>query len=96
VQAMNNSEAFIACFADQAVVRDEGHEHRGTDAIKTWIESAFRKYQIKLEVTDTAEHEEEKIFSARVSGTFEGSPVQLRHRLTIEDSKVTSLTITPQ
>jgi SnoaL-like domain len=38
VRATNNHDpaAFIACFAESAVVNDAGREFRGIDAIKAW------------------------------------------------------------
>jgi hypothetical protein len=37
------NDAFAALFAPDAVVHDEGGEHRGLAAIKTWIAEAHRK-----------------------------------------------------
>jgi ketosteroid isomerase-like protein len=97
VRAMNahHSDAVVACFTDQAVVRDEGREHRGSPAIKAWITDAFQKYQFKVEVMQVSDGEEEIAFNARVSGTFEGSPIELLHKLSIKNGKIVSLTITP-
>jgi hypothetical protein len=97
VRAMNahDSDAGAGCFADQAVVRDEGREHYGPLAIKAWIADAFQKYQFKVEVINTNEVKEEIAFNARVSGTFEGSPIELLHQLSIEKGKIISLTISP-
>jgi hypothetical protein len=45
VEAMNahDGAAFVACFARDAVVDDEGQTHRRTDAVRAWIETAFAK-----------------------------------------------------
>ena len=90
----NDSTAFVANFAADAVVHDEGHEHRGTAAIKAWFENAHRKYQPKMEVTGATESGSDAVIAALVSGTFDGSPVELRHHLTIIDGKITNLAIT--
>jgi uncharacterized protein (TIGR02246 family) len=98
VRAMNahDSDAFVALFAEQAVARDEGQEYQGRAAIKAWIEEAFRKYRPKLETVEIAAGLPETAFTATVSGTFEGSPVRLFHRLGIEQGQITSMTITPE
>jgi hypothetical protein len=95
VKSMNaqDNEAFIAHFAPDAIVQDEGHEHRGTAAIKAWIEEAHQKYQPTLEVTGVTEAGGETVLSGLVSGTFDGSPLELHHHLTITGGKIAALTI---
>ena len=97
VRAMNahDSDAVVACFTDQAIVCDEDREHRGLPAIQAWIADAFQRYQFKVEVINANEVKEEIAFNARVSGTFEGSPVELLHQLSVEKGKIVSLTISP-
>jgi hypothetical protein len=90
----NDSVAFSANFAPDAVVHDEGHEYRGVTAIKTWIEEAHRKYQPKLEVTGVTDLGKETVITGLVSGIFDGSPLELHHHLTITDEKIVALTIT--
>jgi hypothetical protein len=89
----NDSAAFTTNFAADAIVHDEGHEHRGTAAIKAWIEEAHRKYQPTLEVTGVAESGGETILTGLVSGTFDGSPLELHHHLTIAGNKIVALAI---
>jgi SnoaL-like domain len=97
LRAMNShdSDDVAACFTDEAIVCDERLEHRGSPAIKAWIADAFQKYQFKVEVVNASERKEEIAFNARVSGTFEGSPIELLHQLSIEKGKIISLTISP-
>ncbi len=96
VETMNahDSAAFAANFAPEAIVHDEGHEHRGTAAIQAWIEAAHQKYQPTLEVTGVKEAGGGTVITGMVSGTFEGSPLELHHHLTIADGKIVALTIT--
>lgn len=95
VQAKNayDSNAFVACFAEQAIVHDEGQEMRGTAAIKNWIEASNKKYQDTLTVTGLVERGSETVLTAQVSGNFEGSPVSLDFHFTINDGKITLLNI---
>lgn len=95
VQAKNehNGEAVIRCFAEDAVVHDEGEDICGIVAIKKWIDTTTEEYQDTLEVTDLVEKENETVITAQVSGTFEGSPIPLDFHFKIDDSKITRLSI---
>jgi hypothetical protein len=79
-------------FATDAVVNDEEHEHRGP-AIKDWLDGAIAKYQPKAEVVDLARSGESVVVTARVSGTFPGSPTQLRYSFTLRNDKIAALSI---
>lgn len=85
------SEPFIACFAPEAVVQDEGHTHRGHGPIRAWIENAFAKYRPILAVESVVEDERETVISGQVSGTFDGSPITLHYHLTFQDGKIATL-----
>jgi hypothetical protein len=95
VQAKNDfdSNAFAACFADHAVVQDEGQEMLGTAAIKKWIEASNAKYQDTLVATGLVERNDETVLTAQVSGSFEGSPVSLDFHFTIDNGKISKLSI---
>ncbi len=97
VPAMNthNSDAVVPCFTDQAIVYDEEREHRGLTAIKAWIEDAFQKYRFNIEVLEVTDGGDEISFNGRVSGTFEGSPIELQHQITVRHGKIASLVIEP-
>lgn len=90
----HNSADFITHFAPEAIVEDEGHEYKGTAAIKAWIEAAWKKFEPTLEVTRVTENGSETIITGQVSGNFDGSPVELRHYLVITDGKIAALKIT--
>lgn len=97
VQAKNdhNSDAVIACFgfADDAIVHDEGEEICGTAAIKKWIDASIKKYQDTLEATNLVVQDNETVLTAQVSGTFDGSPIPLDFHFTINEGKITMLSI---
>lgn len=95
VRSMNAQDVptFIANFDAEAIVHDEGRNHRGAAEIAAWIEDAHQKYQPQLEVEQVTEAGEETIITGVVSGTFEGSPLRLHHHLKIERGKIVSLTI---
>jgi ketosteroid isomerase-like protein len=81
-QAANahNTDAVVAAFAEDALVTDENREHRGA-AIREWSDQVNEKYKPHAEVTDVAEADDKTVVTADVSGSFPGSPVQLRYKL---------------
>ena len=90
VAALNahDSSAFLACLADDAIVRDEGRAVVGRTAIREWFEDVSRKYGAVIEVTDLVTKDGEPVLSGKVSGNFDGSPVDLRYYLGVEDGKI--------
>src|SRR5213593_3176333 len=44
-----DGEAVSQCFTDNAVVKDEGHTHKGRAAIKEWKTVASAKYEYTCE-----------------------------------------------
>lgn len=95
VEAINahDEEHLAACFSHQATVRDGGLEYRGLSAIRRWIREAFDRYALHVNVIAVSGQGKTWFFHARVSGNFEGSPVQLEHSVTIEDGKIANLEI---
>lgn len=95
VTALNaqDSSAFVAQFTPDAVVQDEGREHRGSNAIKSWIEEAWEKYRPILEVTSVTENGTETILTGLVSGTFDGSPLELHYHIDVTNGKIAALRI---
>jgi SnoaL-like domain len=93
VESMNaqNSAEFIACFAPDAVVEDEGHTHCGTAEIQAWIEEAFRTSRPILKVTNATFSETGAVLTGDLSGSFPGSPIVLHYHLTIAEGLITGL-----
>lgn len=85
--------ALAACFAADAVVRDEGRTIRGVDAILAWKAESKRKYQYTVEPLAVAEAEGGAVLTGRVSGQFPGSPVELRYAFGLQGGRIASLEI---
>jgi hypothetical protein len=51
------------------------------------------KYKPHAEVTDVAESDEKTVVTADVSGSFPGSPVQLRYNFKLKGDKIFALLI---
>ena len=91
----HDAGACVACFTDDAVVRDEGLEWRGAAAVRAWKEEVTRKYRPAAEVIAVAEADGKTIVTGRVSGDFPGSPVDLRYAFTLAGEKISRLEIRP-
>jgi hypothetical protein len=79
-----DANAVARCFTESAVVIDERREHRGRLAITQWKSEATAKYHYTSEPLVVSVTGPEAIVTARVSGDFPGSPVELHYHFTIE------------
>ena len=90
-----DGEAVSRCFAERAVVKDEGHTYNGRAAIKAWKEEASSKYQYTSELLG-CEHEDDRVVvTSRLTGNFPGSPVDLRFNFELAGEQIVSLEIAP-
>jgi hypothetical protein len=85
-------EAYVAQFADDVVVEDEGRLHHGTDAIRAWRTSVPPvTYDVRsVEPVDGGHRA-----LALISGDFPGSPVTLAFAFTLDGGRICTLTIRP-
>jgi hypothetical protein len=86
------TDNFNELFTGDALITDEEHHYRGA-AIKEWIDEAIKKYQPVAEVTDLTEMSGQTIAIAQVSGSFPGSPIQLRYHFTLRNERIAALDI---
>ena len=90
-----DGEAVAQCFTDNAVVKDEGHTHRGRDAIKAWKADAAAKYEYTSDPFACEEKDGKMVVTSHLVGNFPGSPVDLRFFFKVKGDKITSLEIIP-
>jgi catalase len=83
----------MAAFDEHAVVKDEGHEHRGLTEIRSWMQETIEKYDYRVRPTEVTESDGETVVTGLVSGSFPGSPVRLRHTFTLDHEKISRLEI---
>jgi hypothetical protein len=95
VAAENNgeTETLAQCFADNAVVRDEGQTIEGLAAIRQWLAKTKSKYQHTIEPLARAQKDGKTIVTNRLTGNFPGSPIELEFVFTLEGDKIVSLEI---
>jgi SnoaL-like protein len=86
-------DGLVACFLPNATVSDEKQTHRGTAGIRAWGMEVRKKYQFLTEILGARETSGGTIVTAKVSGTFPGSPVNLDFKFTLSNDKIRSLDI---
>ncbi len=88
-----DTDALTRCFAEHAVVRDEGQTIEGLAAIKQWMVETKRKYQHSVEPLASTQKDDKTIVTNRLTGNFPGSPIDLQFIFRLEGDKITSLEI---
>jgi ketosteroid isomerase-like protein len=93
--AANTADAdrTAACFADDALVHDEGGDYRGRAAIRGWAEEVRRKYRFHAEPIAVEETADRTVVTAHLTGDFPGNPVDLPYRFKLAGSQIVALEI---
>ena len=93
--AQNNfdSKAYADCFSTNAIVKDEGKTYKGREEIRQWNEETNNKYNIRIRVIDLYNDTDAMILSVAVSGTFPGSPIELKYHFKLENGYIVHLKI---
>jgi hypothetical protein len=89
----NDTDALERCFAADAVVADEAKTIEGLAAIKAWRIETKRKYGFTAEPMAVAHRDGKVVVTAKVSGNFPGSPINLDHTFEVRDGRIASLQI---
>ena len=88
-----DTEALARCFAEDAVVRDEGQTIEGWAAIKQWETETRKRYQHRIEPLACSQKDDKTIVTNRLTGNFPGSPIELEFVFTLEDNKIAEVEI---
>lgn len=88
-----DAHAVARCFTNDGTVVDEGKTHTGLAAIDAWRAAASTQYSYVAEPFALEKKDRKYIVTSRVTGSFPGSPVDLRYTFTLERGKVASLEI---
>lgn len=86
-------DGMLAAFDANAVVKDEGEEHRGLSAIRAWMEHTTRKYSVSVEIKTVETNQDRTRVGGLVSGNFPGSPALLHYAFTLSGGKIIGLEI---
>ena len=95
-----DDEAVVRCFAQDAVVVDEGREWRGTAPIRRWRATVATAYPYTAQVTGAealgeADGAERHDVHVHLEGNFPGGQVDLTDRFALRDGRIASLEIVP-
>jgi uncharacterized protein (TIGR02246 family) len=95
-----DTEALVHCFAEDAVVVDEGREWEGTAAIRRWRATVATAYQYTVQVTGVkalgeADGAERHDVHVHLEGDFPGGEVDLTDRFALHAGRIARLEIVP-
>ncbi|MGG6311860.1 nuclear transport factor 2 family protein [Paenibacillus macerans] len=99
VRASNKPDpaAFVKCFSDEAIVRDEGKTYVGKKEIKAWSDKYHFGANVTLEPVEAKEENGEVAVIFKVDGTFDKTglpdPLLLTAHVAIEQDKIIRLHI---
>lgn len=89
-------ERELSCFADEAVVIDDGQAYRGLAEIRTWLGRAASEYTYTSTLVDVRRDDAGHWTAVRhLEGDFPGGVVDLRYRYTTTEDRITTLTVAP-
>ena len=92
-EAAKKPDAISLCFSEDGVVRDEGLDYRGRDAIRQWKASADAKYNYVLVPFAVYTEGNKVTVRVQLTGDFPGSPVNLDHIFTLSKDEISYLEI---
>jgi ketosteroid isomerase-like protein len=95
-----DAEAIVRCFAEDAVVVDEGQEWRGTAEIRRWRDTVATAYDYTVQVTGAkavgeVDGVERHDVYLHLEGNFPGGEVDLTDRFALRDGRIARLEIVP-
>jgi hypothetical protein len=90
-----DGEAVARCFTPDATVKDERQTYSGPAAIRQWKADASAKYHYTCEPMRAAQENGMTVVTCHLTGTFPGSPIDLRYFFRLERGKISSLEIRP-
>ncbi|OKO67185.1 nuclear transport factor 2 family protein [Bradyrhizobium sp. AS23.2] len=86
-------EAVADCFTADATVIDERKTYRGRKAIQEWKAASTAKYSYVAEPIAIKNDGGQTVVTARVTGNFPGSPVDLHYTFTLDGDAISRLEI---
>jgi ketosteroid isomerase-like protein len=89
----DDSDRVAACFTDEAIVHDEGHDIVGREEIRAWAVESRRKYRFHAQPLTVDAVGDRTVVSAHLTGDFPGNPVDLSYRFKLAHGKIAALEI---
>lgn len=100
IDALNahNGDAFIACFAEDAMCNDFQRNFWGREAIKKWSDKEMIGDKVTFTMDEAVEHYGEYFITALTDGNYDKSkspdPTYLDYFFTVRNNKIVRLLIT--
>jgi ketosteroid isomerase-like protein len=88
-----DSDEVAGQFTPDAVVRDEGTSHRGHEAIRDWHRATRQRYHAVAEPFGEERSGDVLVVRAKVTGSFQGSPIDLSFRFGLAGALIGELEI---
>lgn len=89
-----DTAAIASCFADSCTVQDEGKTYSGKQEVTGWVEAVTAKYGASVEpLSFTQPQPQQAVLGVKVSGSFPGSPINLKYTMELEQEAIRSLKI---
>jgi uncharacterized protein (TIGR02246 family) len=89
----HDAAAIARAFATDGIVHDEGKVHRGRAAITAWALETIEKYRTQVVPLAVSSAGDTAAVTAKVSGTFPGSPIELTFNFESGNGGIKSLKI---
>lgn len=87
-------ERELACYAEDAVVVDDGKTHRGQTEIREWL-TASKGYTYTVTLLSVRPDADHWTAAQRLEGDFPGGVVDLRYRYSVDGDRIAELVIAP-
>jgi len=91
----HDPDAFVACFSEDAVVRDAGRRHFGRPAIHAWFQDVIAHHRPILDVTSLVYVDGEPVLTVTVSSRFAAQALERRYHTALDDGRIVALKIAP-
>jgi hypothetical protein len=86
----------LAAFGPDAKVIDEDREHRGTEAIRGWLDTAARGFTYTRTALGARRIDPDTwLVDNRLEGDFPGGVVDLQYRFVLGNGRIAELVIAP-
>jgi ketosteroid isomerase-like protein len=93
----HDANAFMACFANDAMVNDFARNFWGTDSIKKWSSKEMIGDKVTFEIDEVVDHHGDYIITALTDGNYDKSkspdPTYLDYFFTLEGGKIVKMIV---
>jgi hypothetical protein len=89
-------QSVVEAFTADARVTDEGIDYDGPDGIRSWLDKTGSEYTYTTALTgQRQEGPDQWTVLAHLEGDFPGGAVDLRYRFSLDQDRISRLTIAP-